>query len=181
MIATELAFQAALRATTFYELTTTPIGTARMSRGILEAGYQHPFVPNEYVIQNLWRDEINEQRVSVHAGALRDDLEQGIVYVPPASTFYPTPIRAGSVRIVAEENYRLTLLSENGTTFYFDIPGQRFMDSLTEVVPTITPVPPSPTPTITLTRTPVTVTPWPTCTPGPTPGPFTPAWPITCF
>ncbi|HLY27041.1 MAG TPA: hypothetical protein VKQ72_11925 [Aggregatilineales bacterium] len=54
---------------------------------------------------------------------------------------YATPGRHGSVRITGEHNNRLTLLSTDGNTFYFDVPGLQFVPSLTEVVPTITPPP----------------------------------------
>jgi hypothetical protein len=43
------------------------------------------------------------------------------------------------VRVVSEQNNRLTLVSTDGTTYYFDVPARRFVDSLNEVVPSATP------------------------------------------
>ena len=52
-----------------------------------------------------------------------------------------TPTKHGGVRVVAEQNNRLTLQAIDGTLFYFDIPARRFVDSLSEVVPSATPPP----------------------------------------
>jgi len=71
-----------------------------------------------------------------------------------------TPTKHGAIRIVSEQNNRLTLVSTDGTMYYFDIPARQFVDSLTEVVPTATLLP--------------TVTPFPTpppTVPSPTPLP----------
>ncbi len=126
-----------------------------------------------YVIENGWGGNVNGINTSIYAGTHQDNLAQGLLYV---FLFIPenlleqdflTPLQAGSVHIVSAENYRLTLLSTDGTTFYFDIPGLRYVDSLTEIVPTITPYL-SETPGATWTPGP-TQTPVATCTPGPTP------------
>ena len=61
---------------------------------------------------------------------------------------FPTPTKHGGVRVVSEQGNRLTLVSTDGTTYYFDIPSRRFVASLTEVVPSATPpntFPPKPT------------------------------------
>jgi hypothetical protein len=48
---------------------------------------------------------------------------------------------------VGAEGLRLILLSTDGETFYFDVPGQQFTASLAEGVPTVSPVPFRPSPT----------------------------------
>jgi hypothetical protein len=141
--------------------------------GIIEGdeGGVDPFLLRlGYSIQNAWWQDLgNNTWVGVYAGTHTDDPTQGLVVVVslPHDVVYTTTVKAGSLRIVAEANFRLTLLSTDGTTFYFDVPGRQFVDSLTEVVPTVTPYM-TETPSATWTPGPAQ-TPWPTCTPGPTP------------
>ena len=59
---------------------------------------------------------------------------------------FPTPTKHGGVRVVGEQDNRLTLASTDGTTYYFDIPSLSYVSSLTVFAPSITPPP---------TRTPV--------------------------
>ncbi len=154
-------------------LTANPIVQGTPPTGILEEGGADFYYPTyDVIIYNKWQDVVNENGEwgLVYAGSMYTDPTQGLVLIPSQPVqIYLTPIKAGSVRIVAVQNLRLTLISENGTTFYFDVPGRRFVDSLTEVAPTVTPYLSS-TPTPTETPAP-TVTLAPTCTPGPTPGP----------
>jgi len=126
-----------------------------------------------YVIENGWGGNVNGINMSIYAGTHQDNLAQGLLHV---FLFIPenlleqdflTPLQAGSVHIVSAENYRLTLVSTDGTTFYFDLPGLQFVDLLTEIVPTITPYM-TEMPSATWTPGP-TQTPIQTCTPGPTP------------
>jgi hypothetical protein len=42
---------------------------------------------------------------------------------------------------MSEQNHRLTLVSTDGTTYYFDVPARQFVASPDEVVPTATPPP----------------------------------------
>ena len=167
-------------------LTANPIVQGTPPTGILEEGGADFYYPTyDVIIYNKWQDVVNEngEWASIYAGSMYTDPTQGLVLVitdGPIVT-YTTPIKAGAVRIVDVQNLHLILLSEDGTTFYFDVLGERFVDSLTEVAPTVTPYRSS-TPTPTETPAP-TVTLAPTCTPGPTPGPpaadITPL-PITC-
>jgi hypothetical protein len=120
--------------------------------------------------ENMWRGGSTDGsfQAGVWAGALREDPRQGLVVViveGPVFT-YLTPRKAGSLHVVAEHSLRLTLLSANGSTFYFDVPGRRFVASLSQAVPTATPFA---WPTGSPTPVPPTAAPVPTCTPGPTP------------
>jgi hypothetical protein len=67
-----------------------------------------------------------------------------------------TPTQNGGVHVVSEQKDRLTLVSTDGTTYYFDVPARRFVASLTEVVSSATPPP-----TYTPIPLPGTVTPYP--------------------
>lgn len=159
--------KAVLRVTADYMLTHPP-PTVTPITGI---SYTEMVFP-QYRLENAWSDFINGEWTGVVAGAYSENLAQGILVFVWMEEIYETPLQAGSVHIVEEQNYRLTLLSTDGTIFYFDIPGRRFVESLSEVVPTITPITPSPTspsptPTITPTFDPTWLTPWPTCTPIP--------------
>jgi hypothetical protein len=121
---------------------------------------------------NGWFGLINGYNISLYAGSLLDDPEQGaIVFLifapyPNIEEKYLTPTLHGGVRVVAEQNNRLTLLAADGETFYFDVPARRFVASLTEVVPTATPPPTNtPIPPLSCTLMPA---------PNPYPAPSTP-------
>jgi hypothetical protein len=109
---------------------------------------------------NGWFGLWDGNEVSVYAGATSDDPDQGVIAVAinnaPFGNF-PTPTKHGGVRVVGEHDNRLTLVSTDGTTYYFDIPSFSYVSSLTVFAPSITPPP---------TRTPyppnyVTETPYP--------------------
>jgi len=122
------------------------------------------FYAQGYAILNSWQQNVNGSWIQAYAGNLVNDPSQGIVIVVLAwsdrSQGGPvmTPTKSGSVKIVAEQNNRLTLQSDNGTVYYFDVLGMTFTPSLTEVVPTVTLLP--------------TFTPLPPSTPVPTGYPY---------
>jgi hypothetical protein len=93
---------------------------------------------------NAWRGYQDGFSVGVYAGSLPEDSEQGAIVVvsrQPNRLFEEkvlTPTKHGGVRVVAEQNNRLILQAVDGEIFYFDVPARRFVDSLTEVVPTAT-------------------------------------------
>lgn len=126
--------------------TSQPIATVDYPFGIFEEGLAN-YSKLGFAIQNGWRREIDGYPARVAAGALVSDLQQGIVLVSwdlpgaPNAGVYETPIKAGPVRITVEDGFRLTLQADDGTIFYFDVPGQKFVSSLTEVAPTVTPRP----------------------------------------
>jgi len=167
-------------------ITATYLGSQIPTRAIwtpeIFAGTNEILAKEGYVIENGWSGSVDGVNISIYAGTHQANPAQGLLYViyripmHQIEQDFPTPLQAGAVHIVSDENYRLTLLSTDGTTFYFDIPGLRYADSLTEVVPTITPYM-TETPSATWTPGP-TSTPWPTCTPGPTPtfAPFPPPY-----
>ncbi len=124
--------------------TSHPIGTVQYPVGIFQEGLGD-YSKQGFNILNGWRGQINGYTARVLAGALVSNPQQGILLASwdlseaPNAGVYETPRQAGAVRITAEQNYRLTLQAADGSTFYFDVPGQTFTASATEVVPTVTP------------------------------------------
>jgi hypothetical protein len=124
---------------------------------------------------NGWRGLWDGKVVGVYAGAWAEGSDQGIIDVWFDSGEvgkFLTPTRHGGVRVVSEQDNRLTLVSTDGTTYYFDIPSLSYVSSLTVFAPSITPVP---------TRTPVppnyatvTSTPYPPPYYNPYPNPTVP-------
>ena len=100
---------------------------------------------------NGWSGIWDRKAIAIYAGATSNDPDQGVIAVAINSApfgNFPTPTKHGGVRVVSEQGNRLTLVSTDGTTYYFDIPSRRFVASLTEVVPSATPpntLPPTPT------------------------------------
>ena len=103
----------------------------------------------DIVPENVWFGNIMGQNVTVFAGASGDDPNQGLLYVIVVSNNgahytwggYPTPVKSGSVHIESYDGSRLTLKTKGGDSLYFDAAALRFISSLSEIVPTITPLP----------------------------------------
>ena len=102
--------------------------------------------------RNAWFGYSDGVGVTIYAGALLNDPDQGAIHL---FVWFPgriieaqllTPTRNGGVRVVSEQNNRLTLVADDGATFYFDVPARRFVATLTEIVPTATPPYPYPYP-----------------------------------
>jgi hypothetical protein len=111
---------------------------------------------------NAWAGIWDGKSVSVFAGALLDDPNQGAIFIlihHVIADQFLTPTKHGGVRVVSEQNNRLTLVSTDGTTYYFDIPALSYVASPTVFAPSITPPP---------TRTPVPLN-FVTSTPYPAP------------
>lgn len=137
---------------------TTPyypdIGRAAGAGRLIEGGLS-PFCGTCFVLENVWYETVAGKMIAVYAGALPDNpgassrpASQGMVMII-GEAGYPTTTRVGPVRIIDAQGERLILKAEDGTTLYFDVPGRRFVSSLTEPVPTVSPTPvPQFTPTI---------------------------------
>jgi hypothetical protein len=139
-LATDNAYKQQIGATAQAYLTDHPVHQEPAPTGIQDNGGGDFPVESDFDIQNMWR---GADGIRVYAGRLRSDPTQGLVIVAGRGVIaqYPTSIKAGSLRIIDERNLRLTLLSTHGATFYFDVPGEQFVSSLSEVVPTVTPLP----------------------------------------
>ena len=119
-------------------------------KGQRETGIiQYPSVPfstSMYRITNAWQDLVNGEYVLVFVGTRASDPEQGVVIVmvdPPHLTgVYETPTRSGAISITDVAGLRLVIQSSStGEIYYFDVPAQKFVSSLDEVVPTATTIP----------------------------------------
>jgi hypothetical protein len=108
----------------------------------LSSGVQNGLNP-----QNGWFGLFNERPVNILAGSLVGDKDQGVIFIfmqlPERGylDLIKTPTRHGAVHVVSEQDDRLTLVSTDGTTYYFDLPARRFVASMTGVVPSATPLP----------------------------------------
>ena len=80
---------------------------------------------------NYWVGHVRDQWVSVYAGTQDADPTQGgVVVVPngsPPGDFLPTPVAAGSVKIVSAQGTALTLLAADGTTFVLDVESESYV------------------------------------------------------
>ncbi len=115
-----------------------------------------------YAIENSWVLDTQDKRYMVSAGARREEghpqpksATQGVVIVQvwtrsgdflPEGGMFNVPVKNGrSVKIVSAQGQRLILKTDNGTTFYFDLPARQFVSSLTATVTPVAPtVPPYP-------------------------------------
>jgi len=102
-----------------------------------------PLPPMAYVILNSWYSETGGKRTIVYAGARRDDpggspgASQGVIVVmvetldfqalPEESGEYQTPIQAGPVRIVEGNGMQLTLVTQDGQAFFFNVASRQFI------------------------------------------------------
>jgi hypothetical protein len=105
-----------------------------------------PFPITEYKITNAWQDMVDGKYVLVFAGTLAIDPEQGVVIglveSPRQYSQYLTPTKNGAICIIDMKGLRLVIRSaENNQTYYFDVPAQKFVNSLDEIVPTATVLP----------------------------------------
>ncbi|MEK7786642.1 MAG: hypothetical protein AAB658_14625, partial [Chloroflexota bacterium] len=125
----------------------TPRGTPA-GAGVItdEIGMPPSSVRRAFDLGNtVWYEEVGNHYIIVFVGVMvQGNPSQGILFVYRSNSLkeyeiYQTPNKAGRVQIVDAQGERLILLSESGVKFYFDVPGERFVSSLTEVVPTITP------------------------------------------
>lgn len=103
-----------------------------------------PYPFSQFKEENAWSEKIGDGYVTVFAGSRVDDPDQGMVIVTfehgknIQSRIIRTPSRIGTVRIVRVVGLRLVLEAANGDELYFDAPGERFVNSLNEIVPTAT-------------------------------------------
>ena len=125
-----------------------PITDEPFPTGIFE-GQGQEYRRSVYLINNRWQGVVDGEYVTIWAGALTKTPDQGILLIwrtyanrdHSRDARYLTPEKAGSIRIAEVQANRLILNTEDGHVFYFDVPGERFVASLEEEVPTITPIP----------------------------------------
>ena len=132
-----------------------PSGTPAGAGILTEFGSPRAFYMDQFRGHgHAWFQRVGHLDIAVYAGYDTEDPDQGVVIVTRFGpnglideSWNDTPTKSGSVRIVDAVDERLIFSSEGGETFYFDVPGDQFTDSLNEIVPTITPAPIPPTST----------------------------------
>lgn len=83
-----------------------------------------------YELTNKWSGSVNGEAVVVVAGTQIGEPDQGGVVVfnnSGQSPFVPTPKAVGKVTIVSASDSSLTLASENGAEFVFDLASLEFV------------------------------------------------------
>jgi hypothetical protein len=139
----------AIMEATYLATTLTPYDTqVPLSTGTRE-GEMVKFSAEKLYLEalNAWGGYLDGFSVAVYAGSLPEDSEQGAIVIISSQPYQffeekvLTPTKHGGVRVVAEQKNRLTLIATDGEIYYFDVPARRFVDSLTEIVPTVTLVP----------------------------------------
>jgi len=88
-----------------------------------------------FKIRNRWAGTVRGGDVVVFAGARTDDDSQGVIVVQQLAsdgsastpTAYDTPTRSGAVHVTEVKGSRVTLLTDGGTTFTFDVVTMRFV------------------------------------------------------
>lgn len=101
-------------------------------QGIFDDG---EFPSPDYRFVNRWTGTVGDRHVTVYAGAYAADPSRGLVLVMAVSRDlkaveareYPAP-GGGALRIVAEGDLRLSLVSVNGARLEFDVLSRRFFD-----------------------------------------------------
>jgi len=99
----------------------------------------------------IWEEMTYDSSILVRGGRVRGSPAQGAIRVMirphdlrsthQNDVVIESPVQAGELTIIGAVGERLILTSEQGQTFYFDVPALRFVDSLEESVPSATPPP----------------------------------------
>lgn len=114
--------------------------------GLLE----HPAIwgQDSIHIENAWVALIDNEYILVSAGCLKSDPDQGVVTYEKKNSgrfVVKTTKKSGCISFIEGKDKektkagKLTLKSKKGEHFFFDVPARKFISSLDEVVPTITP------------------------------------------
>jgi hypothetical protein len=120
--------------------------------GILYEGEVSGDASQKYIFNGrAWYESTGETLIAVRGGRALDPPSQGAVRVIIAPHYsssprqndlvIESPVQAGELTITGAFGERLILTSEQGQTFYFDVPSLRFVDSMEEIVATATPLP----------------------------------------
>jgi hypothetical protein len=143
----------------------TPVVASGIPRRVAGAGtivdYGGGRFPSSLVFKNEWNEKLTDRLIRVYALTEMADPQtglelprpwQGVLWVDVVTLdesghldgggIYKTPTKAGVIQIVDAVGQRLVVQTDNGTTFYFDIPSRRFVSSLVDG--TVTPVPGTP-------------------------------------
>ncbi len=116
-----------------------------VARGISLSGAAQAPAAADFVAQNVWVGLVDGGWISVYAGALRSEPQQGALLLVTVAAGrvdqeqFVTPLSQGALHVSAQNVQRLTLVSASGATFLFDVLARRFVGTLTEFAATATP------------------------------------------
>jgi hypothetical protein len=156
----EFTTEKAMLVETLKTITKTPYDTPIMVPTGTRTGERVKFSGEKLGLHTLngWSGILDGNEVSVYAGSLLTDAEQGAVVFLIKLPFRNyqeedlTPTKDGGIRIVGEQNNRLILQSNDGVFFYYDLPARQFVGSLIEIVSTAE-LPPTYTPFVSMQGT----------------------------
>ena len=128
-----------------------PPGTP-MGDGILTDGagmHMYQYMGSFFGNLLVWVTETEDGKaILVYAGVDADDQEQGLLYVVREGTIWAgigkeivIPTRSGKPTIIDAIGRRLIIETEDGDTFYFDVPSGRIAPSMDATLSTMTPGP----------------------------------------
>lgn len=135
----------------------TAIATRQAGAGtIIESSFA-PY-SSYYTFKNRWIEKTDERSIVAYAGAITGESAQGILIVnvwtadserlPEEGGYYFTPQKAGPIRITDAEGEVLTLITDTGVKFLFDVASRHYLDpdTLAPLPPVEPPATPTPTP-----------------------------------
>ncbi len=122
----------------------TPVSTPAGDGYIVDSLHISPPVHRyEFSPANHWYMQNDLETIVVWAGVDGEDLEQGVIYVThsvrDSVERFETPVKSGWVKVVEAYGEVVVLESKYGLTFYFNLPGMRFVAYPEDEVPTVTP------------------------------------------
>jgi hypothetical protein len=123
---------------------------ALAGNGILVEDEYNWYGDTDYELDGLiWEEWTYDSELSVRGGHTINSPQQGIVWIqitphhsgPQSRIIVESPTQMGTLNVTGAVSERLILTSEQGQTFYFDVPALQFVDSLEESLPAATPYP----------------------------------------
>lgn len=110
--------------------------------GIIIFGVVSRISPTTFYQTNTWYEKKGDSYIYVFAGANRasdgsGDLSDGTIFIDilnnkrdfiPGGGVYPTPIKAGPVTIVDANGEKITLSTQDGHVFYFDVDSRKYIN-----------------------------------------------------
>lgn len=117
-------------------LPTLPKQPAVVGHKLPDGIEKNPYKPrtaSHLFLNTAWRKTINSKLTYlVYAGSYKDNPALGVVYMekPGTGAFLEirSPTESGAFTIVDEKDLRLTLTTDSGSTFHFDVPNMQLLD-----------------------------------------------------
>lgn len=113
-------------------LLTTPEPTSTRPVGIMKGIEYVRSLEEDAILSEIFLvGKVDETYVIIYSGVLRNDLNQGVIYIFPEKEGrwlkYLMPSKLGLLTIINFNGNRLTLLSDSGEIAYFDVDMRQFI------------------------------------------------------